>query len=250
VLVAPHGSGHVVIGQPSHGWMCAQLGRAWGNELFGPVEPREEVCLAAEQHDTTWATWEAAPTLDPATGLPHTFESVDFRVNLELHTVGPRRLLTQSRYAALLVSLHHSSFFHAPSRVGRLREGGRRIDEFLAQAAGFQAELRATLDATDEEVDRNWRLVRTWDGLSHDLLLDQTPRTRRRVPAANGTSLDVEVGRAGGAFTLAPWPFSADRVIVRTEGRVLEQTFTDEAQMREALAAAPWVGLEYELRPG
>lgn len=249
VLLAPHADGHVAIAQPAHGWMCGQLARAWGNERFGAVEPFEEVCLAAEQHDTDWSDWELAPTLDRASGLPHTFKTAPFTVHVDLHTAGPRRLVAQSRYAALLVSLHHTSFFEAPGRLAILREGGRRIQAFLDANAALQAELRATLGAPDAEIERNKRLVRTWDGLSHDLILGLAPCVRERVPAAGDAHVDLHVGLRGDAHTLDPWPFAAEGLVVRTEGRLLTGTFDDEQRMREALARAPWSELAYELAP-
>ena len=46
--------GPIVITQPAHAWVSGQLAQAWGNESFGEFAPREEVCLAAEQHDIGW----------------------------------------------------------------------------------------------------------------------------------------------------------------------------------------------------
>jgi hypothetical protein len=72
----------VAITQPAHGWVAGQLARAWAwgdpedGGSPGPVPPPEAVCLATEQHDAGWAAWEAAPTLDPRTGRPHTFLTV------------------------------------------------------------------------------------------------------------------------------------------------------------------------------
>ncbi len=96
----------VLIGQPSHAWISGQLARAWGNEHFGAVEPFEEVCLAAEQHDIGMATWDVEPPRNPESGLPVSFLQMAIRDHIELWTAAPRRLLRQSRYAALLVSLH------------------------------------------------------------------------------------------------------------------------------------------------
>jgi len=228
--------------------MCGQLGRAWGNDLFGPVEPREEVCLAAEQHDTGWLEWEAAPTLDRATGLPHTFRTVHYTHHLAIHAAWSRALVAQSRYAALLVSMHHRSFFPPPGRFGRLRDGGRRIAEFRGDLERLEQELRASLGASDDEVERNHRLVRTWDGLSHDLLLGLAPRVRTTVPTDSGTT-DLSIGSSGGVHTVDPWPFQGDCVVVRTEGRLLRGTFEDEQAMRDALGRARWMELTYELRP-
>lgn len=238
----------MAVAQPAHGWMCGQIGRAWGNERFGSVEPREEVCLAAEQHDTGWADWERAPTLDPGSGLPHTFSTAPFTVHLAIHAAWSHALVAQSRYAALLVSAHHASFFERPGPLGRLRDGGRRIDAFLDDLAALQADLRATLGVPDDEVERNRRLVRTWDGISHDLLLGLAPRVRRAVPAHEAL-VDVTVGRSGEVHTLDPWPFEADSVTVRTEGRLLRGTFVDERALQRALVGAPWLELSYELRP-
>ncbi len=71
--------GLIVITQPMHGWVAAQLARHWGNERFGTVAPWEEVCLGAEQHDVGMTAWERAPRLNPATGRPHTFMNMPTR---------------------------------------------------------------------------------------------------------------------------------------------------------------------------
>ena len=247
MFVAPHPRGHVAIGQPAHGWMCGQLARAWGNEGFGSFEPLEEVCLAAEQHDTGWAEWELAPWLDRATGLPQTFMTTNFSTRLAITTPWVEKLISQSRYAALLVSMHHCSFFEQPGRLGRLRDGGRELHAFLEDNAALQARLRQSLARPKAEITRNQRLIRAWDGISHDIVLGLTPATRRNVPAAGTEHVDLEVDARDGVFTIDPWPFAAERLVVRTEGRLLETTFTDDDEMRAALADAPWIELEYPL---
>jgi hypothetical protein len=68
--------GTVAIPQPSHAWISGQIMRAWGNARFGSVEPFEDVCLAAGQHDIGWLTREQAPTLNPATGRPRGFREL------------------------------------------------------------------------------------------------------------------------------------------------------------------------------
>jgi hypothetical protein len=46
-----------------------------------------------------------------------------------------------------------------------------------------------------------------------------------------------------------PWPFRQDSVTLVVEGRRLPSAFKTEGEMREALANAPWVTLEFHLRP-
>src|SRR6185312_9496068 len=61
VLLRTDSRGVLAIGQPSHAWISGQLARIWGNARFGAVEPYEEVCLGAEQHDVGMADWDLAP---------------------------------------------------------------------------------------------------------------------------------------------------------------------------------------------
>jgi Protein of unknown function (DUF3891) len=252
MMLARHARGHVAVGQPAHAWLSGQLARAWGNERFGAVEPREEVCLAAEQHDIGMAEWDLAPTLDRDSGLPTTFLAMDLQTHLRLWSAGPRKLLTQSRYAALLASLHGSALYGGQrgERGDAAARDREQIRDFLDAGRAFQARLRATLDADERELSRNQRLLWTWDGLSLALILQWAPWTAAGVPAAQEPALDLRLGGAGGRHTLAPWPFAVERVTVRTEGRLLEQRQPDEASLHEALARAPWVQLAYELRPG
>jgi Protein of unknown function (DUF3891) len=247
VILVAHDGGHVAVTQAAHAAMCVELGRAWGNARFGAVEPADEVLLAAEEHELGWREWDRAPELDPATGLPFSVRDLDLDVHLPMQVDGPRELADRSPYAALLASLKHASMYSRPSPLGLVRADGRRVRDFLDRSRALQTELRARLDLGDDEVERNWRLVRAWDALSHDLLFDRAPCTRPAVPAAGGDAVDLRLERRGGAHVLNPWPFAADRVEVHAAGRLLEAPFDDQERMRGALAAAPEVTLTYEL---
>ena len=205
MVLVDHPEGKVAIAQPAHAWISGQLARAWAD-----VHPRDEVCLAAEQHDIPWLDWEREPSYDPETGYPHTFMSLDMPAKLALWETGPDLLLGQSRYAALLVSMH-----------------GSRLYKDLDRSA-FERDVRATLDASDEEIERNHRLVWLWDSMSLALLLGWRPWS------GGGLQLHAD-GR------VEPWPFAAASVTVHTEGRLLRGP-------NAALADAPWVELGYELR--
>jgi Protein of unknown function (DUF3891) len=250
VLLRSDGDGVIAIGQPAHAWLSGQLARAWGNARFGGVEPWEEVCLAAEQHDVGMAAWERRPTLNPDTGLPRSFMELGLDEHLEIWWSAAPLVVPQSRYAALLVSLHGSALYErrdltrlGPADVERVRAflaGQRELqDELLAS---LRADSRTAADAAEQRVRRNQRLVWTWDSLSLGLLLGWAPFELSAVPAANG-DVDVQVRER----TLDPWPFRDARVTLRCEGRRLAGRFDDEDTMRNALADAPWVTLELEL---
>jgi hypothetical protein len=238
----------VAIGQPAHAWLSGQLARAWGNERFPAPSPREEVCLAAEQHDAGMTGWDNAPTLNPLTGLPHSFVEMPVETHVELWGRAWEAVLPQSRYAALLVSMHGTALY-AMRDLSKLDEHqADLVRGYLEGQREVQRRLRASLD-DDSGVDAAQRLIWTWDAFSLALCLDWAPHTLRAVPAAPG-ELDVELSPAGErAVRVDPWPFAAERVAVRTEGRVLEGTFDDEGELRAALRDARWVTLDFELVP-
>ena len=249
MIVLERPEGHVVVTQEAHALMCGQLARAWGNNRFGRVEPAEEVRLAAEQHEIGMREWDRSPELDRDTGLPATVTRIDMATHLPLRLEGPRRLARQSPYAALIASHHHTSFYARPRGIALVRRPARQIRSYLDASAEFRRDLNEQLGLSEEEIERNWRLVRTWDGLSHDLLGDRAPCVRHAVPAARGESLDLRLTRRGDVHVVDPWPFAAGQASASVEARVLTTTFSDAEQMRAALEAVPTVVLTYELAP-
>ena len=258
MLVRHDSRGAVVIGQPSHAWISGQLARAWGNERFGAVEPFEEVCLAAEQHDIGMAMWDLEPIRNQESGLPASFLQMAIPDHIELWTLAPRRLLRQSRYAALLVSLHGTRLYASrdlsplppPERslVLEFLDGQRRLQHDLLET--LRADPRTAVSAAEPVVARNSGLIATWDTLSLALCLDYAPYTVKGVPADGGpVELALYETDSPWRLSLEPWPFRADSLVVRCEGQRLDGTYTDDAAMSDALARAPWETLEFELAP-
>src|SRR6266581_2346841 len=207
--------GLVVISQPAHAWVSGQLARNWGNAAFS--EPMEAVCLAAEQHDIGFLAWEQSPTLNPATGLPHTFMEMPTAMHLEIWSTGIQRMLQFGRYAALLVSLHFTTLAKRKQAERAVKEK-RLVDEFLAAQDALQASLLASLRhdsyygqfAAAEIIRRNQQLVSLWDWMS--LLLCHGLQERKvieGVPAKDGIAALELVPQAGPASPVAikPWPF-------------------------------------------
>ena len=260
MVLREDGDAVIAVGQPSHAWLSGQIARAWGNERFGAVAPWEEVCLAAEQHDVGMAGWDLEPELNPETGRPRSFMEMALETHLELWSAAPGRLRAQSRYAALLVSMHGAALYERRDLAALEPEQARAVRDFLRSGRALQDELLAELradpaaaaQAAPATVARNRSLVWTWDSLSLALLLDWAPHQTSDVPLANGAvALTLQTnGDSPGRFSLDPWPFSSDHVGVRCEGRRLEGRYEGEEDMRAALGRAPWVTLAIELVPG
>ncbi|HWF55028.1 MAG TPA: DUF3891 family protein [Solirubrobacteraceae bacterium] len=243
--------GVLAIGQPSHAWVSGQVARAWGNERFGAVEPREELCLAAEQHDIGMADWDLEPSFNARTGLPHAFTEMPLDVHLELWRGAPLRLIRQSRYAAVLCSLHGMRLYQMRDLAQLAARDADEVRAMIAFQQTLQAELCASLglDVADAGLRRASDLVWTWDYLSLALCLGWPPCTAKAVPTSS-SSIDLVLSPGGAHLVhIDPWPFAATTVTVHCEGQRLAGPYASENELRAALAASPWETLPIELTP-
>jgi uncharacterized protein DUF3891 len=259
VLLRNDDRGVLLIGQASHAWISGQLARAWGNDRFGAVEPFEEVCLGAEQHDVGMARWDLAPTRNPESGLPHSFIEMPLSVHLGLWSAGPVRLVSQSRYAAVLASIHGCRLYEMRDLAALPDSEAAAIREFLTSQRAFQERMLSSLRADPASADaaapeliaRNGQLIWTWDFLSLAVCLDWAPCTARDVPTArDAVDVNVSAGDGPRRLLVEPWPFAAQSVTLRCEGRRLSARFGTDEALAQALAAAPWETVEFDLRPG
>lgn len=250
--------GLLAIGQPSHAWISGQLARAWGSSRFGAVEPYEQVCLAAEQHDIGMSAWDLEPARNPQTGAPYSFIEMPLAVHVRLWREGPRRLVRQSRYAALLASIHGYRLYRRRDLNELAPDEADAVREFLAGQQSFQHELLVSLQADPasaaaagpEIVARNSQLLWTWDYMSLALCLDWLPTVAREVPTSNGpVELALGASREARRVSVDPWPFTAATVTVRCEGQRLSERFDTDGALRRALSVAPWETLAFELVP-
>lgn len=251
--------GLICITQPTHAWVAGQLAHAWGNEAFGSFAPRPEVCLGAELHDIGWLRWEPNPTLNPQTGYPHSFTELPTAVSLDIWTGAKQLAMPFGRYATLLISLHGTGLFQRFTGWQKSAEATQQVQHYLTQEAAFQQHLieklqadpHYKLHASAATIDRNRRLVATWDTLSLMICMGvQQARQVEAVPDAAGqTSLTLGAIDDPTRLTLMPWPFQADSVTLEFEGRLLRERFTDESTMRSALQAAPWLTITTTIAP-
>lgn len=250
----------ICITQPTHAWVSGQLAQVWGNSLFGVVTPYQAVCLGAEQHDIGWLPWEAAPTLNPDTGYPHSFTEVAPEVHTKLWAGAKHLTMLMGQYATLLVSLHGTGLYERFTRWKKSPESTQIVEAFLKQEKEFQQQLINQLEqdpiyapyVTPAVISRNQRLVATFDALSLAICMGVTQQRQfEQVPAETGeTTLTLmPLNDDPTQLTVEPWCFEPDEVTVVFEGRKLEESATDEQAMRDYLAHAAWVTLTVTLRP-
>jgi hypothetical protein len=199
--------------------MSGQLARAWN------PRPSEEVCLAAEQHDVGMAEWDLRPRLHPS-GRPVSFLEMDLDEHLALWSAAPDKLLSQSAYAALLVSMHGCALYEG-------RASQAPVATFLERERARQEHLIDSLDADRAEVARDQRLLAAWDAMSLALCLGWDDYEVEGVTLSGGTA--------------QPWPFAVEQLTVHCEARRLTQRSETEPALHAALDEAPLERLEFSL---
>lgn len=190
----------VLIGQPAHAWVAGQIARAWAADL--PHRPALE--LAAIQHDIGWQDYDRTPRLGPD-GRPVGFMRTPLADHLEMWTSAPQRLFTQSRIAALCVSLHGTNLYGRRDLTRMSDEDAAAVRAYLDGQARLQADLQAQTGVTDADAATMQDALFTWDWLALGLCLGWAPSTFR-------DELTLE------ADTVRPWPFAADAVTFACEG--------------------------------
>jgi Protein of unknown function (DUF3891) len=237
VILRPDTRGTLAIGQPAHAWLSGRLAEAWGWQ-FAPLEA---VRLAALQHDIGMAAWDSAPELDPRSGLPYSFTSMPRAMHVELWSGAARLVVSQSGYAALLVSMHGTGLYQRyVSEQERSQEPAR---SYLDAEQAFQHDLAERLGADPDQLRRNAALLACWDWMSLFACTASSERTTvEGVPgAADGRLQLAWRDRAAGLIGIEPWPFAEPALSLSVEGRLLSGSFDDQAQLHAALAAAPLV---------
>jgi len=265
MLHRAHREGTIVIGQPAHARMVGVVARAWGRAPFWVPPHPAETFLAAEQHEVGMLPWEIAPALNPATGLPHAYLELSRSDHLALwHDAGPL-MLTQSRYAALLVSRHGVWIFSQYDRPPDDPDERAAVAAYIRRERAFQSFIRASL-ATDPEYQeavrlptlrQSHRVFTIWDRIAVHACYGVpmpgwgVPAVYRweRVPTADGATDLTLTYVAPDRWTLDPWPLTVDALRLVGEGRLLRDRYPSETAMREGLIRAPWARWESIIAP-
>ncbi len=230
MLLHDDGDGIVCIGQAAHSWVSGRLARRWGNDDVPPPEPLAELCLSAEQHDIGMADWDRLPELDPGTGYPMSFLELPPATHLELWTDAPEKILSQSPYAALLVSMHGHALFSE-------RSPSAEIERYLRDQEQLQRDLLERIGEDPVRARRNQQLVWAVDHLALvGFFADWTP-DEVAVDAITYRSTTLGPQHIG----VEPWPFCEPEITLSYPGRRLTAKSRTAEELHGRLAAAPWV---------
>ncbi|MBB5696403.1 DUF3891 family protein [Muricoccus pecuniae] len=253
ILRRPEDGTRLLIPQPSHALLSGQMMAEWRAPGFARPDPAPEVILAAGQHDIAWLSWETAPTLDPATGLPHAFTSLGAAVHAPMWARGVEMARAAwGLWPALLISLHGTRIYTQYMNPECLPpDDHAAIDRNAAKEDALQADWIAKLGATPDQVKQNSALVAVTDALSLALCFAD-PDKAGEAPMQDGSTRKMKLVRLETSrWSLDPWPFRESTLTLRCEAIRLPagMRWTDEEAMRRYLRDAAWSPLAETLVP-
>ncbi len=237
VLIIDDGERWTAITQPAHAWLAGQAARAWGNAEFAAPEPLEDVCLGTAQHDVAWSDYDRRPPLRAEAGRAASFIEAPTRERHVIWHDAPARVLAQSPWAALLVSLHgtniHTRYIDPSFLPG---DEAALIARYLGEQRALQDRLIALLGTDRARAERQGELLFCLDALSLSLCHGWP---ERELPPVDGAVVHYRPAGERQA-TLDPWPLRADRLELTLHARTFTERFADEAALHAALGAKPY----------
>ncbi len=239
----PGGMQWVLIGQPDHAQLAAELARHWG---AAPLEPRDELLLAIGHHDDGWTEWERSPQLDSERGRPLNFTEMPAEDSLEVWRRSIERAAARGPLVGWLVASHFSALLRGSSHA-QLDAAVAWLTEFDARRRGWLAAWQeSSPSASPEAAERALRHLQMFDWLS--LWFCTAVRTKPEPFATpSGDKLTITPEREG-IFLASPWPLHVESLVLEIAGRAIP---ADDYRGRwpDPLARAPRRQYRWVLRP-
>ena len=223
----------VVIAQTDHAHFAAELLSLWCAGGLPDHPRREELLLAAREHDNGWRESDSAPSCDRESGRPHDFLSLPDPQRREIWRRGTRRLVEREPYAALLIVRH-------AERIHQRQRDDPAWEPVIAEWRELADELVATTGAADGDQRRDDRWLELADLLSLTACQGWAMRVERHGMKAR---LDGDVLR------LDPFPLAGATSFTLRGRRIPDRRYDGDADLGGELAAARWRELALHVVP-
>src|ERR671923_1564049 len=106
IQTAPAAQPRLAIMMHEHMALAGQFARAFGNERFEPLEPRDLVVYIVSHHDEGWAEFDRDPLTDENTGLPYNLNETPAQYITVTSRRSPDFNHRHHPYCGLLSSMH------------------------------------------------------------------------------------------------------------------------------------------------
>ncbi|MGH7127099.1 MAG: DUF3891 family protein, partial [Planctomycetaceae bacterium] len=212
--------GHwLLIPQPEHVRIAAELADGWGNAEVAPLPEPELLVSAIRHHDDGWREWEAAPKIDPETGRPRNFTEMPATDATAIWSRSIESSYRGEGASSPLGGIWVSRHFTWLAEQGRDSRRGDAfelavIEAFLEDQSEKQARWRKETaerfppDDLDPLIETDFRWVQFFDRLS--LWLCCAERTEPEEFSIPGGGTLRFVPQEQRTFRIEPWPLRGE----------------------------------------
>lgn len=151
-----------IVKQHDHAYVSWQAAMNWHPSFFPYNLRREEVLIAIRNHDRAWIPLDEKSRWNEEEGEPYGFTTYPLEDKLVAYRKGIDEAEEMSDYAALLCSMHYSSFF------SEKESNPDSIKQFLKDEMQRRTNIYAHLknELTNEEVREHLKMLQFGDDLS------------------------------------------------------------------------------------
>jgi hypothetical protein len=225
LIVAEVADGYELVTQGDHAALAAELLALLRLPALVDHPRRALLLRACREHDRGWRGADAAPRVDPDSGRPVDFRSIDDDLRREIwgrssHEAPPG----EAAYVRLLLVLH-ALYLH------RDRSGLNGWDDWLETLRLVRAELldACGLDPARADADHAWlALADAWS-----LALCE-----RRVQTVRQGGFEATTD--GSSLRLDPFPLAGRTTFTYPCRHLPQSTFATDRELGRALATARW----------
>jgi hypothetical protein len=242
IQTAPAGRPRLAIMMHEHTALSGQFARAFGNDRFEPVEPRDLVVYAISHHDEGWVEFDRDPATDENTGLPYNLVETPAEYIARTSRGSPDFNQRHHPYCGLLSSMHSWGLYNGRYGISNLvlidrfsPQDRPLVDAMLAAELDRQNRLKAEI-AKDPQASawlderhlfQNYKQFQFCDLLA--LYFNRThvgargEQTFAHVPLDAQEDATVTIRpREPGVYELSPYPFAANMAEFAFAGRRIE----------------------------
>ena len=241
----------LLISQGEHARLSALLAELRLAQLGPSVPPGERATLheqlhaAILHHDDGWATWDAAPRLDPAHHRPPSFREMQLEEVLPIWTASIEAAAGEGPFAGLTVASHFLALLESSDKESEASLGGQWQQEISARRAAWLADWQGvsprlhTAELADEalawlqlfDVASLW-LCSACPGQDEQVL--QPPENYQFASEGSHGTLFRYLDQPGRA-TFEPWRLDVTQLPLEAAGHIVPiRKYRTTAELNEA----------------
>jgi hypothetical protein len=242
IQTASRDQGRLAIMMHEHTALSGQFARAFGNDRFETIEPKDLMVYVIAHHDEGWAEFDRDPVTDENTGLPYNLVETPAKYITVTSRRSPDFNQRHHPYCGLLSSMHSWGLYNGRYGISNLvlidrfpPQDRPLVDKMLAAELERQNRLKAEMAhdpqasawLDEAHVFQNYKQLQFCDTLA--LYFNRTHEAARveqtfaRVPLNAREDVTVTIRpREPGLYELSPYPFTAHQSEFAFAGRYIE----------------------------